>query len=217
MSENQSINIGGVRFNKQDVQKSEVIKKDGKQMNSVFLRDGTHIVFPNQSSKNESVVDIYDKTRTEESPFGYNMSTGEFTVNYGPNLDPCVIDVGAKEVKTGDVEIDFYRINGAQITGTKKCDDYSLKGCRNTSVDLSQNDGKADKVAIEDDDENKHLKAFGKKHVRDTQHSVDGKVYVSGNNQVKQNDRDVTYTEKENRSFWENRYDKHKGKGIVKE
>ena len=48
MLDNNNINIGGVRFNKDDVQKSEVIKKDGKEMNSVFLNDGTQVVYPNQ-------------------------------------------------------------------------------------------------------------------------------------------------------------------------
>lgn len=44
MLDNNSINIGGVRFNKNDVQKSEVIKQDGKEMNSVFLNDGTSCI-----------------------------------------------------------------------------------------------------------------------------------------------------------------------------
>ena len=42
MADNNSINIGGVRFNQQDVKKSEVVKQGDKQMNSVFLNDGTH-------------------------------------------------------------------------------------------------------------------------------------------------------------------------------
>ena len=47
MTDSNNINIGGVRFNKQDVAKVETIKQNGKVMNSVFLRDGTHMVFPN--------------------------------------------------------------------------------------------------------------------------------------------------------------------------
>ena len=50
MIDNNNINIGGVRFNKNDVQKSEIIKQDGKEMNSVFLNDGTQVVYPNQKA-----------------------------------------------------------------------------------------------------------------------------------------------------------------------
>ena len=56
MLDNNSINIGGVRFNKNDVQKSEVIKQDGKEMNSVFLNDGTQVVYPNQKAENELLI-----------------------------------------------------------------------------------------------------------------------------------------------------------------
>ena len=51
MADNNNINIGGVKFNKTDVVKSEVVKKDGKELNSVFLRDGTKMVYPNQAEK----------------------------------------------------------------------------------------------------------------------------------------------------------------------
>ncbi len=218
MSENQSINIGGVRFNKQDVQKSEVIRQDGKIMNSVFLRDGTHMVFPNQADKNESVVEMHDKTKTQKSPFGYSVADGEFGIDYG--TDPTMINFGKKEVKTGDVDIDFYRLNGAQITGTSKKDDYTLKGCRNTRVDVSQNDGSRDVITIRDDNQNEHYRGFfGNREPvpMGNQHSVDGKVFLSGNNQVKQNEEDATYVRKDNPSFWNGAYDEHRGKGSVKE
>lgn len=51
MLDNNNINIGGVRFNKNDVQKSEVIKQDGKEMNSVFLNDGTSCISKPKSWK----------------------------------------------------------------------------------------------------------------------------------------------------------------------
>ena len=218
MSENQSINIGGVRFNKQDVQKSEVIKQDGKVMNSVFLRDGTHMVYPTQADKNESVVEMHDKTKTQKSPFGYSVATGEFGIDYG--TDPTMINLNKKEVLTGNVDIDFYRLSGAQITGTSKEDDYTLKGCRNTKVDVSQNDGARDVVFIEDDDKNEHYRGFfGNREPvpYGNQHSVDGKVFVSGNNQVKQGEDDATYIKKDNPSFWNGKYNEHKGKGTAKE
>lgn len=218
MPDNNNINIGGVRFNKNDVQKSEVIKKDGKVMNSVFLRDGTHVVFPSQAAKNESVVEMHDKTKTEKSPFGYSVADGEFGIDCG--TDQTMINIGSKEVKTGNVDIDFYRMNGAKITGTDKQDDYTLKGCRNTKVDVSQNDGARDVVTIKDDDKNEHYRGiFGNREPvpSGNQHSVDGKVFVSGNNEVKQNKEDITYVRKDNPSLWNGAYDEHKGKGSVKE
>lgn len=217
MPENNNINIGGVRFNKKDVAKFETIKQDGKVSNSVFLRDGTHMVFPNQAAKNESVVSMHDKVRTEKSPFGYSMSTGEFGIDYG--TDPTMINMNKREVLTGDVDIDFYRLKDAQITGTNKEDDYTLRGCRNTKVDISQNDENVDVVNIKDDT-NEHYRGFlGNREPVPfkNQHSKDGKVFVSGNNEVKQNKEDITYTKKENPSFRNGRYNEHKGKGTVKE
>ena len=218
MPDNNNINICGVRFNKNDVQKSEVIKKDGKVMNSVFLRDGTHVVFPSQAAKNESVVEMHDKTKTQKSPFGYSVADGEFGIDYG--TDPTMINIGSKEVKTGNVDIDFYRMSGAEITGTDKQDDYTLKGCRNTKVDVSQNDGARDVVTIKDDDKNEHYRGFfGNREPvpMKNQHSVDEKVFVSGNNEVKQNKEDITYVRKDNPSLWNGVYDEHKGKGVAKE
>lgn len=216
MPNNDNISIGGVRFNKQDVQKSETIKQDGKVMNSVFLRDGTQMVFPNQAAKNESVVSMHDKVEKERSGIGIDMNSGSVTVNYG---QPGVIGLGDKEVKTGNVDIDFYRLKDAQITGTNKQDDYSLHGCRDTKVDVSQNDGARDVVIIKDDT-NEHPRGFfGNREPvpMANQHSKDGKVFVSGNNEVKQNKEDVSYTKKENPSFWNGRTEEHKGKGTVKE
>lgn len=217
MTDNNSISIGGVKFNKNDVAKSEVIKKDGKELNSVFLRDGTKMVYPNQSEKNESIVSMTDKTRTEKSPFGYSVTEGEFVVDYG--YDPTVININKKEVKTGDVSVDFYRVNGAEITGTKKEDDYTLYGCRNTKVDVSQKDGKVDVVDIRNDDRNEHYRGFfgNREPVRTgNQHSKDGKVFISGKNEVKQNDKDITYTPTGKKGLM-SKSEMHKGKGTIKE
>ena len=41
---------------------------------------------------------------------------------------------------------DFNRMSGAKITGTKNEDTYNLNGCNNTTVDVSQNDGKKDTI-----------------------------------------------------------------------
>ena len=217
MADNNNINIGGVKFNKTDVVKSEVVKKDGKELNSVFLRDGTKMVYPNQAEKNESIVSMTDKTRTEKSPFGYSVAEDEFVVDYG--YDPTVINLNKKEVKTGNVSVDFYRINGAEITGTKKEEDYTLYGCRNTKVDVSQNDKNVDVVDIRNDDRNEHYRGFfgNREPVKGkTQHSKDGKVFISGKNEVKQNNGDITYTPTGKKGLM-SKSEVHKGKGTIKE
>lgn len=215
MPNNDNISIGGVRFNKQDVQKSETIKQDGKVMNSVFLRDGTKVVYPNQAGNNESMVVMSDKTKKERSGVGIDMSSGNVTINYG---QPGVMGLGDKEVKTGEVDINFYRMNGAEITGTEKHDDYTLSGCQNTNVDVSQKDGSRDIVFVKDDN-NKYLETIsGKKVKQEYQHSKEGKVFVSGNNQVSQNKEDSTFLKKDGKvGFLESRYNEHKGKGTIKE
>lgn len=217
MTDSNNINIGGVRFNKQDVAKVETIKQDGKVMNSVFLRDGTHMVFPNQASNNESVVSMHDKLKKEKSPFGYSIANDEFGIDYG--IDPTMINIGGKYVKTGNVDIDFYRLKGAKITGTNKQDDYTLHGCRDTKVDVSQNDNARDVVSIKDDKNEHYRGLFGTREPVpfENQHSKDGKVFVSGHNEVKQNKEDASYTKKENPSFWNGRTEVHRGKGTVKE
>lgn len=207
------VNIGGVQFNKNDVAKSEVVKqKDGKISYSVFLRDGTKMVYPAQAGKNEAIVSMNDKT--EKSPMGYSVMDGEFKMDYG--TDPTMIN---PERKTGDVEIDFYRISGAEITGTNKKDDYTLRGCRNSKVDISQNDGKFDSVHILNDTNKHGEKLFtGEKVPLSNQHSQDGKVFLSGNNEVKQNAEDETLVPNKNReSIWDPKLLVKKGKGTVKE
>ncbi len=64
---NNIINIGGVRFDKKDVKSSEKIEQDGKVLNSVFLRDGTHMKYENQASKNESIVIVSDIVKRSSS------------------------------------------------------------------------------------------------------------------------------------------------------
>lgn len=208
-----NINIGGVNFNKNDVAKSEIVKTDdGKESYSVFLRDGTKMVYPKQADKNESVVSMFDKT--EKSPIGFSVADGEFKMDYG--TDPTMIN---PEHKTGDVEIDFYRLNGAEITGTNKKDDYTLHGCRNSKVDISQNDGKEDFVRIENDANRHGRRLFSDEKVKgEYQHSKDGKLFLSGKNEVKQNEYDKTFIVNENRkSKWDPKFDTYKGKRTVKE
>ena len=183
MPDNNNINIGGVRFNKQDVQKSEVIKQDGKELNSVFLNNGTKVVYPNQADKNESFVEIKTHSSQVTNKYGTVHHTSKST--------------------------DFYRLNGAEVTGTDKSDTYNFNGCRNTKVDMSQDDGHLDLVEFQDDVNS------GRKS--EHTHSNTNKVFISGNNEVKQNKGDITRIRKDNSSFWNGYYDDHRGKGTVKE
>ena len=119
----EKLTIGGVNFRKDDVKSSEVIERDGEQLNSVFLNDGTHIVYPNQDeSKNPTV--------TQET---LTYMTGDGT-----------------EYETGFRDTYIDRMSGAEVTGTEKHDTYILRGSNNIKVDLSQKDGKRDKVIQKD-------------------------------------------------------------------
>ena len=133
MLDNNNINIGGVRFNKQDVQKSEVIKQDGKEMNSVFLNDGTQVVYPNQKAENDASIMQKNGTKFEWVPNDRSNNAAYKSV--------------AKE-DSSFKETTFNKLEGAQITGTAGKDDYRLKGCKDTKVDISQNDGVKDNVEV---------------------------------------------------------------------
>ena len=131
MLDNNSINIGGVRFNKNDVQKSEVIKQDGKEMNSVFLNDGTQVVYPNQKAENDASIMQKNGTKFEWVPNNKSNNAAYKSV--------------AKE-DSSYKETTFNKLENAQITGTKGKDDYKLNDCKDTKVDISQDDGVKDNV-----------------------------------------------------------------------
>lgn len=128
MAVENNLNIGGVNFRKNDVKSSEVIERDGEQLNSVFLNDGTHVVYPNQ-----------DETK--------NPTIAQYELE---NLGGSTHDNTSYYYKTGNYSTDFERISGAEITGTDKRDTYVLRGCDNTKVDFSQQDGKRDKAIQKD-------------------------------------------------------------------
>lgn len=131
MIDNNNINIGGVRFNKNDVQKSEVIKQDGKEMNSVFLNDGTQVVYPNQKAENDASIMQKNGTKMEWVPNNKSNNAAYKSV--------------AKE-DSSYKETTFNKLENAQITGTKGKDDYKLNDCKDTHVDISQDDGVKDNV-----------------------------------------------------------------------
>jgi len=132
LTENNTVSIGGVRFNQQDVKKSEVIKQNGQEMNSVFLNDGTHVVYPNQNPENQSSIMQQNGNKVVQVP------------SHGGNLmylNQTVEDPTFKETT-------FNKLDNAQITGTEGKDDYRLKGCKDTSVNISQKDGVEDNVSV---------------------------------------------------------------------
>lgn len=131
MLDNNNINIGGVRFNKNDVQKSEVIKQDGKEMNSVFLNDGTQVVYPNQKAENDASIMQKNGTKFEWVPNNKSNNAAYKSV--------------AKE-DSSYKETTFNKLENAQITGTAGKDDYKLNDCKDTHVDISQDDGVKDNV-----------------------------------------------------------------------
>ena len=118
MTDGNYINIGGVKFNKNDIKSSEKIQKDGFQLISVFMKDGTKVVFPNQSAKNESAITQNEIIKHHSSGFKISMDG---------NIEPAIgtpggIEIGGYDEKTGEYETEFYRMKGAEITGTDKQD-----------------------------------------------------------------------------------------------
>ncbi|MBR2526547.1 hypothetical protein IKE67_08805 [bacterium] len=138
--DNNTIIIGGVTFNKNNVKSSEVVVKDGQEINSVFLQDGTHIEFPTQSAENRASVSQSDTSSVEpDLRYGVNPLNGEVEPHIWFEDVP---DASRKQTL-------FEGFDGAVITGTDRQDSYTLRGCRNTEVDLSQDDGQADTVTDE--------------------------------------------------------------------
>lgn len=142
MSVDNTTTIGGVKFNTADIKSSGTVVKDGQELNSVFLQDGTHIEFPTQPAENEAAVS-QDRSYTT---IGYGYPNG----GYNPTTGGGAADgpyFGTEQVTIKGTY--FERINGATITGTDKRDNYTLQGCSHTVVDLSQDDNQNDSVTDE--------------------------------------------------------------------
>lgn len=200
MPDNNTIKIGGVTFNKADVKSSEVVVKDGKKMNSVFLQDGTHVEFPTQSADNKS--SIYQNNHVQK----------EVGVSYGPHLDYGPFSGHTGDLKVGphvttkskvtqDKVTDFNRITDATITGTENADRYNLYGCTNTTVDISQNDGKPDRVS----EHSSHTGSF-----------FGGTDWEHGNNTYKLGDSDVADVAGDESSLFPGKHKHFKGEGTFK-
>ena len=189
---NDKIIIGGVSFNKADIKSSEKIQKDGKTLNSVFLNDGTHVVFPNQSEGNQSTISQKNLV-TSQPTIGYGLSW-QNDYEIGPYIKQEDIEHPDKKVTT------FERLSGAEITGTDAEDRYYLKGCNNTTVDVSQNDGKTDRVDVY------------KSTIRSESLFGDSTTFSTYDNEVKLGQDDVASTRNKNKdSFWDPTYKQTKG------
>ena len=187
--------IGGVTFNKNDVKSSQVVKKDGQELNSVFLKDGTHLEFPTQSKENEAIV---------HQQFG----TKKVTRATGNKHVPVRVDtVEDRSYRETTIE----RMSDTKITGTANKDVYTLKGCKDSKVDVSHNDRKLDEVTIVD---SRAKSIFG--HVVDGHSS--GKTYTSSGNEISLNKDDKATVKNNNREHWyEGEVKTKKGPGTVKE
>ena len=191
MSDN-TIKIGGVKFNKADVKSSEVIVKDGKKLNSVFLQDGTHVEFPTQSEENKSSVTQGNHTYSQPSyNHGFNPRSGKIEGHW---------TMETKENPSIKVT-NFNRMTGAKITGTENEEHYHLNGCTNSEVDLSQNDGKQDMVY---------------EHSSHTGSLFGGTDWEHGNNTYKLGNSDVADVAGDESSLFPGKHKHYKGEGTFK-
>lgn len=190
-----TMKIGGVSFNKNDVKSSEQIQKDGKTLNSVFLKDGTQVVFPNQSEGNQAeITQRYGQKQVFDYHFGYQASSGEVKYHYGPRM-----------VEDKDKVItDANNLYGLEITGTEKADTYYLEGCVNSKVDVSQDDGKKDTVHISD----RETGLFKK-----TTYKSSGNVVELGKDDVAR----IEVPEKEQKGPFSKKHEQHTGPKTAKE
>lgn len=191
MSDN-TIKIGGVKFNKADVKSSEVIVKDGKKVNSVFLQDGTHVEFPTQAEDNKSSVTQGNRTYSQPVyKYGYSVTSGKMGMHLTTETkeDPSV-----KVTK-------FNRMTGAKITGTENEEIYHLNGCTNSEVDVSQNDGKPDRVY---------------EHSSHTGSLFGGTDWEHGNNTYKLGESDVADVAGDESSLFPGKHKHYKGEGTFK-
>ena len=192
MADGNTIKIGGVQFNKADVKSSEVIIKDGKKVNSVFLQDGTHVEFPTQSEENKSSVSQGNRTYSQPAyKHGFNPRSGNVEGHWTMQTKE---DSSVKVTK-------FNRMTGAKITGTENEEIYHLNGCTNSEVDLSQHDGKSDRVY---------------EHSSHTGSLFGGTDWEHGNNTYKLGDSDVADVAGDESSLFPGKHKHYKGEGTFK-
>lgn len=100
MGDNTRITVGGVVFKSNQIKSSNVKYIDGEKTNCVLLQNGTKLNFPDQRTKEQSVMVIY----------GVDMSTGKMGTEF-QNIDKLEI--------IGTQEKDYYYLSD--------CDDYSVQ------------------------------------------------------------------------------------------
>ena len=121
--------IGGVKFNEKDIVSSEKISQDGKEYNSVFLKDGTKIVYPEQNPDNDASVSATHEYYETVWHHGYKTHWSTVEKRIAPT---SVIG-----------------FNGGTLIGTENKDRYSIIGCENMTIDISQDDSKGDNVKLQ--------------------------------------------------------------------
>lgn len=197
MADSNSINIGGVKFNKADIKSAGTVEREGKTLNSVFLKDGTQVVFPNQSEKNESSVEQHNHVTSKPvQKYGMHMSVdGEMEMGWY---------MGTERTEHPDKKVTtFNRMAKAEITGTENEDRYYLEGCKDSKVDVSQEDGYNDYVNVSD---NTRIKSL-----------FSTETYESSGNEVKLNYGDEAITKNDEKGWFKPDYKKQTGPGTVKE
>lgn len=144
--------FGGAKFDKNQVESSNTVKKNGRTYYVVNFKTGAQVQYPAQAKDNNASIDIGrgEAANTVGSVSeGAGMAQLYDKVNKGKS--------GYKDLKTGEGIItqkaDKYIISqfwGLEFTGSKKPDNVILKGCTSCKVDTRGGNSLArDEVTLE--------------------------------------------------------------------
>ena len=135
--------IGGVKFNESSVKSSEKVIRRGLEYNSVYLNDGTNILFRDQDPENDAEVRDYSAENRDSAEGKKKMNDIVENTMEKPARTP-------KNLNLTEGRIVFENINGGYIKGTYNEDDYVISGCQDMIIDVAQEDNKKDKVFLHD-------------------------------------------------------------------
>lgn len=103
------INIGGVKFNSNDVEQQQTVIKNGAIRYSVFLKNGVHLEYPKQKLNNqasafvkEDVANIETWTNINNLAYGNIKGTDKSDVIVLNGSNSTQIDVSGDNDKLGD-------------------------------------------------------------------------------------------------------------------
>ena len=116
------------------------INQDGQEYNSVFLKDGTKIVYPDQNPNNEASVYASETQVVVAARVNLAITHHNYSIHSSSNNQ-------TNQLRTDTVIKGF---NGGTVFGTENKDKYSIVGCENMTIDVSQNDGQKDYVTLFD-------------------------------------------------------------------